>query len=68
MDISTQDTATQDAAKQNTSPVSGDENNSSAKAPQPPRRKLDLSRLEPPAQLEESSIEEMTIDGICGVY
>lgn len=31
-------------------------------------RKLDLSRLEPPADLEECSIEEMTIDGICGVY
>lgn len=32
------------------------------------RRKLDLSGLEAPADLEESSIEEMTIDGICGVY
>jgi mycofactocin precursor len=33
-----------------------------------PRRKLDLSRLEAPAALEECSVEEMTIDGICGVY
>lgn len=32
------------------------------------KRRLDLSRLDPPADLEESSIEEMTIDGICGVY
>ena len=30
--------------------------------------KLDLSGLEPPADLSESSIEEVTIDGICGVY
>ena len=32
------------------------------------KRKLDLSQLEPPADLGENSIEEMTIDGICGVY
>lgn len=32
------------------------------------RPKLDLSRLEAPAALEECSVEEMTIDGICGVY
>lgn len=30
--------------------------------------KLDLSRLDPPAHLEEVSVEEITIDGICGVY
>ena len=35
---------------------------------EPPKKKLDLSRLEPPADLAECSIEEMTIDGICGVY
>ena len=35
---------------------------------EPPKRKLDLSRLEPPADLAECSIEEITIDGICGVY
>ncbi len=29
---------------------------------------LDLSRLEPPAHLEECCVEEITIDGICGVY
>ncbi|MCZ6472569.1 MAG: mycofactocin precursor MftA [SAR324 cluster bacterium] len=33
-----------------------------------PRGKLDLSGLEPPADLSECSIEEVTIDGICGVY
>lgn len=59
---------TQDAATQDISPESGAEKTSSANAPQSTRRKLDLSRLEPPAHLEESSIEEMTIDGICGVY
>ncbi len=32
------------------------------------RPKLDLSRLEPPAHLEECCVEEITIDGICGVY
>ena len=32
------------------------------------KRRLDLSRLDPPADLDEASIEEMTIDGICGVY
>lgn len=32
------------------------------------RPKLDLTGLEPPTDLEECSIEEMTIDGICGVY
>ena len=33
-----------------------------------PRGKLDLSGLEPPADLSECSMEEVTIDGICGVY
>ena len=33
-----------------------------------PRGKLDLSGLEPPADLSQCSIEEVTIDGICGVY
>ena len=30
--------------------------------------KLDFSRLQPPADLGENSMEEITIDGICGVY
>ena len=30
--------------------------------------KLDLSGLDAPAHLSECSIEEVTIDGICGVY
>ncbi len=29
---------------------------------------LDLSRLGPPAALDEVCVEEITIDGICGVY
>jgi mycofactocin precursor len=33
---------------------------------QPPR--LDLSRMEPPRRLAEARLEEVTIDGICGVY
>jgi mycofactocin precursor len=35
-----------------------------APVPQP----LDLSRLEPPRKLAEARLEEVTIDGICGVY
>ncbi len=31
-------------------------------------RKLDLSRMSPPENLEETRLEEITIDGICGVY
>jgi len=30
--------------------------------------KLDLSQLSPPKPLEELRLEEVTIDGICGVY
>ena len=30
--------------------------------------KIDLSRLEPPEKLVASKVEEITIDGICGVY
>jgi len=30
--------------------------------------KLDLSGLEPPRNLMEARVEEITIDGICGVY
>lgn len=30
--------------------------------------RLDLSRMEPPRRLEEARLEEVTIDGICGVY
>ena len=30
--------------------------------------RLDLSRLEPPRNLAAARLEEMTIDGICGVY
>ena len=37
-------------------------------APPEEKPKLDLSRLDPPAHLEECSVEEITIDGICGVY
>jgi mycofactocin precursor len=29
---------------------------------------LDLSRMEPPRRLAEARLEEVTIDGICGVY
>jgi len=29
---------------------------------------LDLSRLEPPRRLAEARLEDVTIDGICGVY
>jgi mycofactocin precursor len=40
-----------------------------ASAPaQEQKPKLDLSKLDPPADLEECSVEEITIDGICGVY
>lgn len=31
-------------------------------------KKLDLSKLPPPGDLEEYRLEEITIDGICGVY
>ena len=31
-------------------------------------RKLDLSRIAPPQNLESIRIEELSIDGICGVY
>ena len=34
----------------------------------PARKKLDLSRVSPPESLEAVRIEELTIDGICGVY
>lgn len=34
----------------------------------PARKKLDLSRVSPPEQLGAVRIEELTIDGICGVY
>ena len=44
----------------------------SAAEPAPPlnpaRKKLDLSRVSPPEALEAVRIEELTIDGICGVY
>jgi mycofactocin precursor len=33
-----------------------------------PPKKLDLSRMSPPENLEEVRLEEFTIDGICGVY
>ena len=32
------------------------------------RKKLDLSHLPAPENLSETSVEEITIDGICGVY
>ena len=56
-------------SQQSTTPETGGETIAAgkaagAKAP----RKLDLSRLEAPDALEECSVEEMTIDGICGVY
>ena len=31
-------------------------------------RKLDLSRIAPPENLESIRVEELSIDGICGVY
>ncbi len=31
-------------------------------------RKLDLRGMEPPAKLSEARLEDLTIDGICGVY
>lgn len=34
----------------------------------PSTKKLDLSRMSPPENLEEVRLEEFTIDGICGVY
>ena len=30
--------------------------------------KLDLSRVAPPRNLDSFDVEEITIDGICGVY
>jgi mycofactocin precursor len=44
-----------------------------ARADSPPQTppaapRLDLSRLEPPRRLAEARLEEVTIDGICGVY
>jgi mycofactocin precursor len=33
-----------------------------------PALRLDLSALEPPRQLDELRLEDVTIDGICGVY
>ena len=40
-----------------------------AEQPQPSKRKkLDLSHLPAPENLSETSVEEITIDGICGVY
>ena len=32
------------------------------------RPQLDLSRIAPPENLESVQVEELTIDGICGVY
>lgn len=34
----------------------------------PEVKKLDLSKLSPPDKLEGARLEEITIDGICGVY
>jgi mycofactocin precursor len=31
-------------------------------------RKLDLSGMAPPVKLREARLEDLTIDGICGVY
>jgi mycofactocin precursor len=44
-----------------------------AAEPEPPsaqakRRKLDLTRIAPPENLETVRVEELSIDGICGVY
>lgn len=36
-------------------------------APEGPR-KLDLRGMAPPAKLSEVRLEDLTIDGICGVY
>ena len=46
----------------------------SATAPQAPAKAeippgiLDFSRMEAPRNLEQVRLEELTIDGICGVY
>ena len=34
----------------------------------PEPRKLDLSGMAPPMKLSEARLEDLTIDGICGVY
>jgi mycofactocin precursor len=39
-----------------------------ASAPAAVPRKLDLDGLEPPRKLSEARLEDLTIDGICGVY
>ena len=36
--------------------------------PEAPAERLDLSHMEPPKRLAEARLEEVTIDGICGVY
>ena len=51
-----------------TAPAAGPNTGSRTVPPRQPAPKLDLSKLDPPADLEEVSIEEITIDGICGVY
>jgi mycofactocin precursor len=33
-----------------------------------PLGRLELSRMAPPRELEALRLEELTIDGICGVY
>jgi mycofactocin precursor len=55
------------------SPAVPAEAQAAARADSPPQTppaapRLDLSRLEPPRRLAEARLEEVTIDGICGVY
>jgi len=52
--------------------MSRPESNPAVKPPEPPAEPvppaLDLSHLPPPRELEAVRVEELTIDGICGVY
>lgn len=52
---------------QEAEPTAAQPNESSQAVPEGAPR-LDLSRMEPPRRLEEARLEEVTIDGICGVY
>lgn len=50
-------------------PATVEDGNSQPQAGGPHKApKLDLSRLSPPENLEETRLEPFTIDGICGVY
>ena len=49
-------------------PVPSGPSTAEAPAAGAPAVVLDISRLEPPRDLEQVRLEELTIDGICGVY